>query len=400
MVTSARPLTLIFFGVVLALTVIASAPRADAGGDPPALQPPFDEDYLFTNVGALPELLDFLGPIVFPPGDSDTLIYGTSANSDDTGVLNSIAVVRDGNGHITGFSGDPTFVANADGNDGGADFAPNGTLFVTTYGATVGNRILEYKPGSTDPDKMIDLSTIGVTGSTGALRFVPAGFDGAGSLKVTDYSDDAWYTVPFVENGSGTYDLGAASLDAQFADETGPESPVYVRSGPEFSQDSILQAEFDTGEVAAYFAGTSGDPLTNGTRRIFIAGEAFAPVGMTRDPLTGDLLIGDYYTGEIFVIQGFQIFPRKGDLNCDGATSTLDVVTFFRNEIDAPLGLPPGCPMIGGGYPQFQAAGADNIVGDMNCDGELSAIDGLYLLKHAGGLPNEFPSGCVNIGGL
>jgi hypothetical protein len=370
---------------VAILTVLSgTSPLAEAGGggSGPSLQPPFTTDYTFTNVGTLPNTQDFIGSILVSPDDPDTLIFGTS-DLDENGMLNTIAVVRDADGHITGFSGSATFLANADGNDGGADFAPNGTLFVSTY---PDGKVLQFKPGSTDPDKVVDLTTIGVTGSTGALRFVPAGFEGAGQLKIIDYSDDAWYTVPITEDGTGTYDFGTASLDAQFATGTGPESAVYVSSSHQFSQDSILLAEFDPGEIAAYTIDSAGNPLPP-TRRTFIAGEDFAPAGMVRDLVTGDLVISDYYGVGVYVIQGFVQDPVKGDLNCDGSVNASDAVVSILYAAGVPLDGPDDCPAIGEGYPNISIASADNIVGDMNCDNQVDIDDTLTILRHLGDLP-------------
>jgi hypothetical protein len=356
--------------------------EAGGGGSGPSLQPPFTLDYTLTNVGTLPNTQDFIGGIIVSPDDPDTLIFGTS-DLDDNGMLNTIAVVRDADGHITGFSGSATFLANADGNDAGADFAPNGTLFVSTYPDST---VLQFKPGSTDPDKVVDLTTIGVTGSTGALRFVPAGFEGAGQLKIIDYSDDAWYTVPITEDGTGTYDFGTASLDAEFATDTGPESAVYVSSSHQFSQDSILLAEFEPGEVAAYTIDSAGNPVPP-TRRTFIAGEGFAPAGMVHDPVTGDLVISDYYGVGVYVIQGFVQDPVKGDLNCDGSVNGPDAVISILYAAGVTLDDPEDCPTIGEGYPNISIASGDNIVGDMNCDDQVDIDDTMTILRHLADLP-------------
>lgn len=171
--------------------------------------------------------------------------------------------------------------------DGGADFAPNGTLFVTTYPT---NQILQYLPGSTEPDRTTSLSTIGIPGSVGGLRFVPPGFPGAGELKVTSYDEDAWFTVPYSEAGDGTYSLGDVIFEVQLQD-TGPESPVYVFRGHKFPQLSVLIAEYDTGTISAYQMDSFRDPMPQ-TARVFIQGDRFSPAAMVRDPVTYDVIIG------------------------------------------------------------------------------------------------------------
>jgi hypothetical protein len=395
--TAGRAITAIALGILIALTAILSGPspeRATASGGP-ALQPPFDF-FSLMDIGVAPGFTDYLGPVVFAPNNPDTLIYGLLIGDD--GVLNTIGVQRDANGHITGFDGDPAFFANADANDGGADFAPNGVLFVTTYGSgPEGNLMLQYKPGSTNPDKVTDLSTIGIPGSVGALRFVPSGFAGAGQLKIASYDGNKWYTVPFTENGAGTYDLGIASFDAQFADGTGPESPVYVSPGLGFSAPSVLVAEYNANAIGAYEIDAGGDPVP-GTRRTFIAdSSSFNPAGMVRDPVTGDAIIADYDSGNVYVVAGFAFIGAKGDLNCDGNVNGGDVITSIRHAAGADPDLPPTCPEIGEPYPFFGVASFDTFVGDMNCDSAVDEDDTLALLRYLGGLPSNSPNGCVPI---
>ena len=62
-------------------------------------------------------------------------------------------MVRDLDGHITGFDGVATFVATAGtgsvGIDGGLTYGPDDVLFFTTF---ADNKIGQLKPGSTTPD--------------------------------------------------------------------------------------------------------------------------------------------------------------------------------------------------------------------------------------------------------
>ena len=60
----------------------------------------------------------------------------------------------------------------------------------------------QTKPGSSVTDKIIDLTPQGVTGSLGALAFVPAGQPGAGSLKLGSFDGGQWYDADVVPDGT------------------------------------------------------------------------------------------------------------------------------------------------------------------------------------------------------
>ena len=46
------------------------------------------------------------------------------------------------------------------------------------------NELGQTKPGSTDEDKVTNLSSLGIASSSAALNFVPSGFGGAGTAKL------------------------------------------------------------------------------------------------------------------------------------------------------------------------------------------------------------------------
>lgn len=81
----------------------------------------------------------------------DTLLIGGNANT-SSGYISQIGVSRDGDGHIVGFSGPASFYATAPNIDGGLAFGPDGVLFATGYS---NNTLLQIKPGSTSPDKIV-----------------------------------------------------------------------------------------------------------------------------------------------------------------------------------------------------------------------------------------------------
>ena len=73
---------------------------------------PFDIDYSLFDVGLVPGLPIAYGGLTFKYDDPNILLIGGTANSAD-GRIYQIAVIRDANGHVTGFSGTATFAANS-----------------------------------------------------------------------------------------------------------------------------------------------------------------------------------------------------------------------------------------------------------------------------------------------
>src|SRR5262249_36590795 len=141
------------------------------------------------------------GGLTFVPGDPSTLLIGGNADSPVAGVY-SFKVTRDASKHVTGFTGTPTLYSSAvgigtAGIDGGLGFGPGGVLFYTSY---PDNSLGEIKPASTlptTPDRQIALTPLGISGgSVGTLAFVPAGFPGAGHLKIAQFGGYGnWYDV-------------------------------------------------------------------------------------------------------------------------------------------------------------------------------------------------------------
>ena len=130
---------------------------------------------------------DSLGGLTLKAGTTDRLLIGGAAN-DAAGALYEVGVVRDGSGHIVGFSGSATRFADAANNDGGVTYGPGGVLFLARWPL---NELGQTKPGSTITDKIISLTPLGIESSLASLQFVPQGQPGAGSLKLASYRGGA-----------------------------------------------------------------------------------------------------------------------------------------------------------------------------------------------------------------
>lgn len=252
--------------------------------------------YSCTDLGQPGDIPAPLGGLTFL--DSNTLLIGGAANN-SAGVIRQVDVVRGSGGHITGFAGASTAFATAPNIDGGLSFGPGGVLFATGF---PDNTLLQYKPGSTTPDKIITLPD--ASASVGALTFVPTGFNGAGQLKVVSYNNGGWFTATLTPDGLGTYDV---ALNLKTAIVGGPEGMAYIDglNGGFNNLDSVLVAEWGDGKVAAYEIDGNGDPVV-GTRRDFLSGLSGAE-GAVIDPLTGDFLFSTFGGGDrLLVISGFR----------------------------------------------------------------------------------------------
>ncbi|QNN23834.1 hypothetical protein HED60_16675 [Planctomycetales bacterium ZRK34] len=276
-------------------TLVIACPQAQAqvfGTD-------FDMDYAYLSLGTPSGVTGPLGGINFL--DNDTLLIGGSANNSN-GSIYTIDVVRDAANHITGFNGSASLFSTAPNIDGGLSYHPdNGVLFFTTYS---NNMLGQIKPGSTTPDKMINLTDLGISSSVGTLAFVPIGFAGAGQFKIASYNADTWYTVGLTPDGSGTFDV--TSVSQSIVTGNGPEGIVYIKGGSAgFTNDSILLSEYSSNRVRAYEIDNNGDPIL-ATGRDFITGLSGAE-GAIIDPMTGDFLFSTFGGGDqILVVSGFE----------------------------------------------------------------------------------------------
>jgi hypothetical protein len=170
--------------------------------------PEFAADYTVTNLGSVVGVPGSKGGLTIDPKNPNRLLIGGNALTSSAKIY-AVEVVRDPNGHITGFAGSAVEVAQAPGGglggiDGGLAFGPDGVLFYSTYGD---NYVGQIKPGSTAPNKLVALGPLGMLESTGGLTFVPPGFPGAGRLKLTTYSGSLWYDAEVEPDGSGTFNI-------------------------------------------------------------------------------------------------------------------------------------------------------------------------------------------------
>jgi PEP-CTERM motif len=274
--------------------------------------PDFAPFYTVSSLGSVPGVPLVYGGLAFAPGSPNTLYIGGNANTID-GRLSSIDVVRDAGNHIIGFSGSATQLGEVgEFNDGGVVFGPGGVLFTAQW---PDNNLGQTKPGSLDEDKITPLGPLGIGGeSISAINFVPAGFGGAGSMKIVSWEDGNFYDVDFAPDGTGTFDLLSATLVTTLPG--GPEGFVYISSlNSGFAVNSMLMSEWSAGSIAAYDLDASGDPIL-GTRRDFML-DIEGAEGAAIDPLTGDFLFSTFGgNNDVIVVRGFvpPSAPEPGSL--------------------------------------------------------------------------------------
>lgn len=272
-----------------ALTVSVLSQTAQAQ----TIAAPYNSSYNILLNATVPGVPVSYGGVTFL--DNDTLLIGGNANG-GTGAIYQIDVTRDSGGHITGFNSSASVFATAPNIDGGLTFGPGGVLFATTFS---NNNLLQYKPGSTTPDRTISLP--GFLNSTGTIGIVPAGMPGAGNFYIVSYSNGTWGQATLTPDGNGTYDVSVANTGVVTA--TGPEGIVYVRAGnPNFPSSAVLVSEYGQDRVSAYQVDANGLPVV-ATRTDFITGLSGAEGG-TVDPLTGDFIFSTFGTGSSLVVVG------------------------------------------------------------------------------------------------
>lgn len=285
-------LTVFAFSVAVGVVTSSSAQTID---------PFYSPNYSYVDLGSVPSLPSNYGGLTFKHDDPNKLIIGGEANQ-ATGDLYTIDVTRDINGHVTGFSGTAQFYAEAPYNDGGVTYGPANVLFASRWPV---NELAQYLPGSTTPDKVIDLAALGVVSSHAALNLVPTGFGGAGRVKLVSWSGGEFYDATVTPDGSGTYNLNGVVQTATLSG--GPEGFVYVPLGSVlFGDASMIVSEYSAGSIATYEVDANGDPIL-ASRRLFMSGLTGAE-GAVIDPVTGDFLFSTFGGGSrVIVVSGFAV---------------------------------------------------------------------------------------------
>ncbi len=307
------------------LMAVAGTAMCCAGVQAQTLEPPFDSSYSVFDVGSVPGLPAPYGGLTLLRGDPDTLLIGGSANFNSAAVF-SVPLTRNICENIVGFASDAMFFASAPNIDGGLTYGPDGVLFAAAYPT---NSVHQIKPGSTSPDRTIDVGPlIGGHFSLGSIMFVPDGLGGAGRLKLATYSTGAFADTTVTPDGSGTFDINPGTVTTTF--NGGPEGIVYVPPGsPLFPNPTMLVALYNFGRVDAVDVDANGNPIA-GTDRPFLTGLSGVE-GAFIDPQSGDFIFSTYGGGNRIVsVRGFARHCDAIDFNGDGLyPDTADIDDFL-----------------------------------------------------------------------
>jgi hypothetical protein len=284
--------------------------------------------YTFTDLGAVPGLPSQYGGLTFTQ-DADSVLIGGAANTAN-GRLYRIQVQRDAGGHVTGFVGTVENIADGAYNDGGVVYGPEGVLFMARYPV---NQIGQLRPGSTVPDKIVDLAPLGVAASPGGLMFVPTDHVFPGALKLVSWPGGQFYTLQYSPDGTGTFNIDSAVQETTLPG--GPEGFIYVPIGSTlFPNPSMLVSEYSAGQIGAFeLDGNSNPDVT--TRRTFMTGLTGAE-GAVIDPVTGDFLFSTFGGGSrVIVVKGFALPPGAPCSNANDCGSGFCADGVCCNEVCA-----------------------------------------------------------------
>lgn len=279
------------------------------------IAPAYAAQYALTDLGSVPGVPPLYGGLTFKFDDPNTILLGGNAN-DAPGALYAVSVLRDMDGHITGFDGMATYFADAAFNDGGVAYEPSSNVLFTSRWPV--NQMGQLKPGSTTTDKIIDLVPFGVANSNASVNFVPAGYPGAGRMKMASWAGGEWYDATIAPDGFGTFDITSITQNMGATLPGGPEGFAYVTLGsPIFGYNpTMILSEYGAGNVAVYDMDANGDPIV-ASRQDFITGLTGAE-GAVIDPLTGDFLFSTFGGGDRLVrVTGFAV---------PGAATTLPMI--------------------------------------------------------------------------
>ena len=289
---------------LMMLPGLAFLPSANAQNIAPA----FSGNYTLSLLGSAPNVPALYGGLTFLAGDPNKMLIGGLANG-SSGAIYEIGLTRGVGNHITGFSGPATFFSTAPYIDGGLAYGPGGVLFYSGY---PNNTIGQIKPGSVAPDRIDNLTGLGVASSVGSLNFVPVGYPGANEFKIASYNGGGFYNSTLTADGFGTYNIGAATLTTVPAG--GPEGFVYVPLGSAlFGAPSMLLAQYGLGRIEAYLVDGDGNPIV-ASAQDFVQGLTGAEGGVV-DALTGDFLFSTYGGGnQVVEVQGFVPVPEPSSV--------------------------------------------------------------------------------------
>jgi hypothetical protein len=286
------------------------------------ISPAYSTWYTVTDLGPIPGLPNQAGGMAFLAGDANTLLV--AANSQfSSGLIDSIGVVRDAAGHITGFTGSAATVASAPYIGDSLVYGPGGILFYTDQ---FDHAIGEIKPGSTSPDKLATFP-FSVALGEGGVGFAPAGFAGSGSLIVSN-AHGQFCAPTMTADGLGTYDVATCTAGETIGGSAAGFAWVPLGSPGFLSPAMLVAGSSGSAVIGVFLLDANGLPVPSSDRLVTLE---VGPLGGTFDPLTNDFFFvkNNGTLWDVLEVQGFAApeqpgsVPEPGTLALSGACALL-----------------------------------------------------------------------------
>jgi hypothetical protein len=274
------------------------------------LAPPFDMFYTAYDLGPVPGVPDPLGGTAILASSSDRLLVAGGSES-DTGAIYSIGLTRDSCGHITGFAGSATAIAQTPYVDANLVYASHDLLLYSEWPQYTVSQLVG---AASAPSRSTDLRPIGmsVAGSDqgpGGMGLVPPSLAAADELRLVTWPGGRWYHATTAPDTGGLLAVSAVTQTATVPNE--PGGFAYVPAGsPGFTNQSLIVAEWRSADptmdrVAVYGVDANGDPMVASRQEFF---HKFPrPWGAYFEPVTGDYMFLSWGAGidHVYIVQGF-----------------------------------------------------------------------------------------------
>ena len=286
------------FACALVLVASAASPHHAIAQ---VVDPAFAANYTLLDLGSPTSVPSNLGGLFILPSQPNTLYIGGAANVAGGGLF-AVPITRDVNGFINGFAGPGVRVADAPYNDGGIVRDPGGLI---SYGQWPVNNYAQVNLATGLVVNTVPLTPLGVASASATAAFIPAGYPGAGGMRIASWSGGQFYNIAYTVGAGGIISITSATLVPASQLPGGPEGWAYVPFGsPNFTAPSMIVSEYSAGQVAVYDMDVSGNPVI-ASRRLFISGLTGAE-GAAIDPISGSFLFSTFGGGNhVVVVRGF-----------------------------------------------------------------------------------------------
>ena len=283
----------------------ACPPPPNPAGPDVAFAAPFDQLYDVYDLGPVPGVPGPLGGTVISIADNNTLLVAGASERED-GAIYSIGVKRDPCGHIIGFNGTATLVANTPYVDANLVYMSNNLLLYTEWPQYT---LSQIQTNATTPARRTDLRTLGmptIDSSPGGLGRVPPNLAPAGELRLVTWPSGGWYHAAATTSGS-LVDITGLTQTATLPNQ--PGGFAYVPAGsPGFPKQSVIVAEWqasDADRVSVYETDAQGDPVVSTRKEFFM--KFPRPWGAYFEPVTGDYMFLSWGASvdRLYIVQGF-----------------------------------------------------------------------------------------------